>query len=51
VWWLTSVIPTLGRLRQKHHEDEVSLRYTVRPYLKKKKSKPQPKQKMSEDWD
>jgi hypothetical protein len=36
VWWYTSVIPALGRLRQENHEFQGSLGYIARPYVKKK---------------
>jgi hypothetical protein len=39
-WWFTTVILAFGRLRQEDHKFEVSLGYIVRPYLKKKSSKP-----------
>lgn len=29
-WWHTPIIPAVGRLKQSHHECEVSLAYTVR---------------------
>jgi hypothetical protein len=34
VWWLKSVIPALGRLRQKDWEFKVSLGYLARACLK-----------------
>jgi hypothetical protein len=37
MWWCTSVISALGRLRQKDHVFEASLGYTKRPCLKKEK--------------
>jgi hypothetical protein len=34
VWWLTPVIPALGKLRQEDCKVEASLSYRVRPCLK-----------------
>jgi hypothetical protein len=39
VWWHTSVISALGRLRQEDHKFKASLGYIVRSWLKKKKKK------------
>jgi hypothetical protein len=39
VWWHTSAIPAFGRLMQEDTEFKVSLGYTMRPYLKKSKTK------------
>jgi hypothetical protein len=39
VWWFTSVIPTLRRLRQEDGKFKDSLEYLPRPCLKKSKSK------------
>jgi hypothetical protein len=36
VWWYTSAIPALGRLRQEDHEFKASLGFTVRSFLKTK---------------
>lgn len=33
LWWITSIISTLRRLRQEDFKFEVSLSSTVRPYL------------------
>jgi hypothetical protein len=33
VWWHTSAIPALEKLRQEDHEFQVSLRYIARFYL------------------
>lgn len=38
-WWLTLVITTLRRLRQEGHKSEVSLSYTVTPWLKTNQNK------------
>jgi hypothetical protein len=35
-WWITPVIPAVGRLRQGDYEFKASLNYTGRPYLQKK---------------
>jgi hypothetical protein len=37
VWWLTPVIPALGRLRRENPEFEISLGFMTRPGLKKTK--------------
>jgi hypothetical protein len=38
MWWHMPRILALGRLRQEDCKFKVSLGYTVRPYLKKKKN-------------
>jgi hypothetical protein len=56
--WCLPVIPALGRLRQGDHEFQDGLGYTVRSYLKKKKSWvwwymsviPAPKRQMQKDY-
>jgi hypothetical protein len=37
VWWLTFVIPALGRLRQEEHKFKARLGYIVRSCLKQLK--------------
>jgi hypothetical protein len=37
--WLMTIIPALGRLRQEDLKFQASLRYIVRPYLKRKHDK------------
>jgi ubiquinone/menaquinone biosynthesis C-methylase UbiE len=39
VWWYTSVIPVLGRLKQEDCKFKASLGYTVRVCLKQNKMK------------
>jgi hypothetical protein len=44
-----AITPALGRLRQEDYEFQVSLGYTGRPCLKKKKKKPKEKKTPKED--
>jgi hypothetical protein len=43
-WWLTSIIPAFGRLRQKDQELKASKSYTVTACLKKTKKKKKKKE-------
>jgi hypothetical protein len=47
-WWLSSIIPALGRLKQEDHEFEASLNYIVRPCFKTKRK--ERKKKKTPEW-
>jgi hypothetical protein len=40
VWWHTSLIPAIGKLRQEGHNFKANLGYIMRTCLKRKKKNP-----------
>jgi 3-phosphoglycerate kinase len=44
-WWLSAIVPTLGRLRQEDPKVKVNLSHTARPSHKRRKAR-----KLRREW-